>query len=232
MSAPAGGREGLLFLRDREPEAHSALTGPVERGLERLSGSDGGDTIRHWLAETRVNRGCSCVCPQSYTPFSAHLCRSGAVLGFGAPRGCLQGNVADHAGPQGSAGQCVPATERRGLGTGSPSSRTFLRGDRAWSGVGLADGGLGLLTVPFETVSDTWQTVMSVTVTVPGDSDLVVIGVGGRYSGFSLAGLYVVDGAGNELWLVPDPSPPGAATNLGRFPAGLDSPQGRGLHRG
>ena len=50
MSAPAGGREGLLFLRDREPEAHSALTGPVERGLERLSGSDGGDTIRHWLA--------------------------------------------------------------------------------------------------------------------------------------------------------------------------------------
>ena len=138
----------------------------------------------------------------------------------------LQGNVADHAGPQGSAGQCVPATERRGLGTGSPSSRTFLRGDRAWSGVGLADAASAILTVPFETVSDTWQTVMSVTVTVPGDSDLVVIGVGGRYSGFSLAGLYVVDGAGNELWLVPDPSTPGAATNLGRFPAGLDSPQG------
>ena len=120
----------------------------------------------------------------------------------------------------------MPATERRGLGTGSPSSRTFLRGDRAWSGVGLADAASAILTVPFETVSDTWQTVMSVTVTVPGDSDLVVIGVGGRYSGFSLAGLYVVDGAGNELWLVPDPSPPGAATNLGRFPAGLDSPQG------
>ena len=58
MSAPAGGREGLLFLRDREPEAHSALTGPVERGLERLSGSDGGDTLRHWLAETQVNRSC------------------------------------------------------------------------------------------------------------------------------------------------------------------------------
>ena len=59
------------------------------------------------------------------------------------------------------------------LGTGTATSRTWLRGDGRWSGVGLQDTAHDLLTANLSTMSSTYVTVLSGSVTVGESGDAV-----------------------------------------------------------
>ena len=109
--------------------------------------------------------------------------------------------------------------------TGAASDRTFFRGDGTWAGVGLQDAAHAILTADASTMSSTYTTMMSATVTVGDASDAVRVDVTALL-GLMVGALYVVDNSGDELWQMEGPENPALATNQGSFPSGLTSPQG------
>ena len=96
---------------------------------------------------------------------------------------------------------------------------------------GLQDAATDLLTADFSTMASTYQTIMSGSVTVGESGDAVLVHVTGQIGRMGGA-LYVVDSAGDELWLVDDPTAPGSAVNEGSFPSGLTTPSGITSHDG
>ena len=96
---------------------------------------------------------------------------------------------------------------------------------------GLQDAATDLLTSNFSTMSSTYVTIMSGSVTVGESGDAVLVHVTGQIGRMGGA-LYVVDVAGRDLWLVDDPTDPGSAVDEGTFPSGLTSPTGITSHDG
>ena len=68
----------------------------------------------------------------------------------------------------------------RYLGTGTPTTRTWLRGDGAWSSVGLQDAASALRTSDISTTSSSYVTVMLASVTVGEAGDTVLVHVKGQ----------------------------------------------------
>ena len=91
---------------------------------------------------------------------------------------------------------------------------------------GLQDSSSDLLTANFSTMSSTYQTIMSGSVTVGESGDAVLVHVTGQIGRMVSGALYVVDETGDELWLVADPTAPGSAVLEGSFPSGLTGPLG------
>ena len=69
--------------------------------------------------------------------------------------------------------------------TGDASSRTFLRGDGTWASVGLQDAAYAILTADVSTMSSTYTTMMSATVTVGDADDAVRVDVTAYWAGWS-----------------------------------------------
>ena len=113
--------------------------------------------------------------------------------------------------------------------TGDASNRTFFRGDGSWASVGLQDAAHAILTDDMSTMSSTYATVMSASVTVGAADDAVRVDVTALL-GWMGAALYVVDNSGDELWQLE--SPASVATLQGSFPSGLSNPQGITSHAG
>ena len=92
---------------------------------------------------------------------------------------------------------------------------------------GLQDAATDLLTADFSTMSSSYQTIMSGSVTVGVAGDAVLVHVTGQI-GWMGAALYVLgqDDTGDELWRIDDPTDPGAAVLEGDFPSGLTAPEG------
>ena len=79
---------------------------------------------------------------------------------------------------------------------------------------GLQDAATDLLTSDFSTMSSSYQTIMSGSVTVGESGDAVLVHVTGQIGRMGGA-LYVVDNASaNELWLVDDPTASGGGGQL------------------
>ena len=110
------------------------------------------------------------------------------------------------------------------LGTGTPTARTWLRGDGTWAGTGFQDAAYDLLTSDLSTSRSNYETIMSASVTVGEAGDAVTVHVTGQIGRSS--SLYVVDNTGDDLWRIDDPTNPGAAVLVGSFPSGLTSPGG------
>ena len=96
---------------------------------------------------------------------------------------------------------------------------------------GLQDAATDLLTANFSTMSSTYQTIMSGSVTVGEAGDAVLVHVTGQIGRMGPT-LYVADDAGDELWRVDDPTSPGSAVLVGTFPSGLGDPSGITSHGG
>ena len=90
---------------------------------------------------------------------------------------------------------------------------------------GLQDAATDLLTANFSTMSSSYQTIMSGSVTVGESGDAVLVHVTGQIGRMGGA-LYVVDSTSRELWLIGDPTAPGSAVLQGTFPSGLGQPLG------
>ena len=76
---------------------------------------------------------------------------------------------------------------------------------------GLQDAAYDLLTADMSTMSSTYQTILSASVTVGESGDAVTVHVTGQI-GWMGAALYVVDdGRATELWRIDDPTAPGSA---------------------
>ena len=96
---------------------------------------------------------------------------------------------------------------------------------------GLQDAATDLLTSNFSTMSSTYVTIMSGSVTVGESGDAVLVHVTGQIGRMGGA-LYVVDGSSHALWLIGDPTDPGSAVLQGSFPSGLPNPRGITSHDG
>ena len=96
---------------------------------------------------------------------------------------------------------------------------------------GLQDAAYDLLTANMSTMSSTYVTVLSASVTVGESGDAVTVHLTGQI-GWMGAVLYVVDLDGDELWRIGDPTAPGSAVLEGTFPSGLDFPRGITSHGG
>ena len=96
---------------------------------------------------------------------------------------------------------------------------------------GLQDSASDLLTANMSTMSSTYVTVLSASVTVGEAGDAVTVHVTGQIGRMGGA-LYVVDNTGDELWRVDDPTAPGSAVLEGSFPSGIGSPLGITSHGG
>ena len=96
---------------------------------------------------------------------------------------------------------------------------------------GLQDAAYDLLTADMSTMSSTYVTVLSASVTVGEAGDAVTVHLTGQI-GWMGAALYVVDNDGDELWRFADPTAPGSAALEGSFPSGLMFPGGITSHGG
>ena len=115
--------------------------------------------------------------------------------------------------------------------TGDADNRTFFRGDGSWAGVGVQDAAHALLTSAMSTMSSTYQTILSASVTSGEAGDRAIVHVTGRI-GWMGSALFVADQFGSELWQVEDPSRPQDAALEGAFPAGVSSLSGITSHGG
>ena len=120
--------------------------------------------------------------------------------------------------------------------SGDASNRTFLRGDGSWASVGLQDAAHAILTADSSTMSSTYATVLSASVTVGAASDAVRVDVTALL-GWMGPAVYVVDSREppslvTELWQIERPENPALATNQGSFPSGLNAPAGITSHGG
>ena len=115
----------------------------------------------------------------------------------------------------------------RSVRTEIPIERRYLEPQ------GLQDAASDLLTANFSTMSSTYQTIMSGSVTVGESGDAVLVHVTGQI-GWMGAALYVVNApaSGNDLWRIDDPTAPGSAVDEGSFPSGLSNPTGITSHSG
>ena len=96
---------------------------------------------------------------------------------------------------------------------------------------GLQDAAYDLLTADMSTMSSTYQTILSASVTVGESVDAVTVHVTGQI-GWMGSALYVVDDTDDELWRIDDPTAPGGAVLEGSFPSGLSGPRGITSHGG
>ena len=115
--------------------------------------------------------------------------------------------------------------------TGVANNRVWLRGDGAWSGVGLADACNDLLTADSSTMSSAYQTLITCTVDVDEQGDRVLIDVTAQLGAMG-AGVFVIDLSDREMWDGIDPTNPGLFESQGNFPAGLVNPRGATSHDG
>ena len=115
----------------------------------------------------------------------------------------------------------------RSLRTEIPIEREYLEPQ------GLQDAAFDLLTADMSTMSSTYVSLMSASVTVGEAGDAVLARVTGQL-GWMGAALYVVNYAttSGEMWQMERPDNPALATNQGSFPSGLTNPEGITSHGG
>ena len=128
---------------------------------------------------------------------------------------------------------CMPVTlEAQGGDVAYRSIRTLIPIARAYlEPQGLQDASYDLLTSNFSTMSSTYQTVLSGSVTVGEAGDAVTVHVTGQI-GWMGAAIYVVDFTGAELWRIDDSTNPGGSVLEGDFPSGLTALRGITSHAG
>ena len=112
------------------------------------------------------------------------------------------------------------------VNTGAATDRRWLRGDGTWSAAGLADVGRTERGAALSTMSSAWQTVMGVTVDVPGAADRVLITVSGQQIAWMGLSVLVLDDTGDELCEIPDPTAPAVGVTCRELAAVITSPQG------
>ena len=95
---------------------------------------------------------------------------------------------------------------------------------------GLQDAAYDLLTADMSTMSSTYVTIMSASVTVGETGDAVTVHVTGKIGrmggAFYLANQALSSADLDELWRIDDPTAPGSAALEGDFPAALAIPRG------
>ena len=114
------------------------------------------------------------------------------------------------------------------LGSGTPTARTWLRGDGTWTGTGFQDAATDLLTADMSTMSGTYQTIMSGSVTVAEAGDAVLVHVTGQIGRLGRALLVV---APSQLFRIDNPTVPVAVLE-GDFPSGITDAGGITSHGG
>ena len=103
----------------------------------------------------------------------------------------------------------------RSIRTLIPIARAYLEPQ------GLQDASYDLLTADMSTMSSTYVTVLSGSVTVGEAGDAVTVHVTGQIAKVGETILYVADGGSDELWRIDDPTSPGSAVLEGSFSSGL-----------